>query len=416
MTDTPTTTLAASLDGRIEHLATFNSDPGAGGITREVYSEEYEQACGYVRGLMQDAGLRVRVDAVGNLYGLWPGTDPHAPRVLTGSHIDTTLNAGKYDGVVGVLGAMDAIIRLQAEGVRPRCGIEVVAFAGEEPRFGQGCTGSLAATGQLAREDLDSLCDRHGTSLAQALTRVGLNPDDLAAAGLPQARYGAFLELHIEQGAVLEAAGLAVGVVTHIAAPHDLRITLRGEAMHAGATPMALRRDALAGAAEAMLELERLATTSPSGRTVATVGVVSVRPGAINVIPGEVELDVDVRDVDETIRTQVVDAFLAATATIAARRGLTLTARDIGRRPPAACDERVVDAVRQACDELGVRSLEMVSGAYHDAMVLSALMPMGMIFVPSVGGVSHSPLEHTDPGDIERGVAVLAHALKRLAG
>ncbi len=404
------------LEAWIERLATFNASPDRGGVTREVYEPEYRNACRYVTSLMKEAGLDVRVDTFGNVYGLWEGTDPQAPRVLTGSHFDTTLNAGKYDGTLGVLGAIDAVRRLRGEGIEPRCGIDVVAFAGEEPRFGLGCIGSRAAVGELTRQDLDRLHDRSGTSLASALRGAGLHPDRLGDAQLEPGRHGVFLELHIEQGAVLETAGVPLGVVTHIAAPHDLRVVLRGAAMHSGATPMNLRHDALAGAAEVMVELERLAKESASGTTVATVGVLRARPGAINVIPGEVEMDVDVRDSDEAVRTQVVDEFVAATAAIAGRRGLELSHELIARHAPAACDEPIVDAVRHACTDLGVSCLEMTSGAYHDAMVLSSMMPIGMIFVPSVGGISHSPLEYTDPGDISRGVEVLARALVHLVG
>lgn len=415
MTDSSPMLRAGTLDDRIERLADFNADPGAGGITREVYGPEYVAACDHVAAMMRDEGLEVRFDSFGNLYGLWEGVDPEAPRVLTGSHIDTTLNAGRYDGVVGVLGAVEAVASLRSAGVRPRCGIEVVAFAGEEPRFGRGCIGSLAAVGGLSREDLDQMRDRDGVTLAQALAGAGFDPARLSESRIPPDRYGAFIELHIEQGAVLEAAGVPVGVVTRIAAPHDVRIVLSGAAMHAGATPMALRHDALAGAAEAMVELERLALASSSGTTVATVGVLRALPGAINVIPGEVTLEVDVRDVDEAVRTAVVESFVAATAEIATRRGLELEHEVIVREPPAPCAESVVEAARRACTELGTPYLEVASGAYHDAMVLARTMPMGMIFVPSVGGVSHSPLEHTEPADIAQGVEVLARALAHLA-
>jgi len=403
------------LEGWIERLAGYNADPVAGGVTREVYEPEYRDACRYVISLMEEALLDVSEDAFGNLYGLWEGTDPGASRVLTGSHFDTTLNAGRYDGSLGVLGAIDAVRRLRDAGVQPRRGIEVVAFAGEEPRFGLGCIGSRAVVGELTRQDLDRLLDRHGTSLSDALRGAGLDPDRLGDARLQAGRHGAFLELHIEQGAVLETALVPVGVVTHIAAPHDLRVLLHGAAMHSGATPMNLRHDALAGAAEVMVELERLAKTSSSGTTVATVGVLRARPGAINVIPGEVEMQVDVRDSDEEVRTQVVEDFLASAGAIAGRRGLQLSHEVIARHAPAACDQPIVDAVRRACIDLGVDFLEMASGAYHDAMVLSSVMPMGMIFVPSVGGISHSPLEYTDPGDISRGVDVLARALVHLS-
>jgi hydantoinase/carbamoylase family amidase len=215
---------------------------------------------------------------------------------------------------------------------------------------------------------------------------------------------------------VLETAGIPIGVVTHIAAPHDLLVTVRGEAAHAGATPMTMRRDAFAGAVEAAALLERLAQQSPSQSTVATVGVVHVRPGAINVIPAEAELHVDVRDRDLAARTAVVEAFLAALDEIAGRRGLEVGVETITRDDPAICDDAVVTAVRAACDDLGQLYLDLTSGAYHDAMVIGAQVPIGMIFVPSVGGISHSPLEYTAPEDIDRGVRVLAATLHRLAG
>ena len=404
--------MSGALHAAIAELATYNDDPTAGGITREVFTPTYERALEYVSGLMRSAGLEVRRDAFGNLYGRRSGTDPSLPCVRTGSHVDTTLNAGRYDGVVGVLGAVEAVAGLSDV----RRSIEVVAFAGEEPRFGTGCIGSRAVVGDLSRADLERLVDRDGVSLATALEGAGLDPDAIAEAMWDPSSVHAFLELHIEQGIVLESSGDQVGVVTAIAAPHDLRVTLTGAATHAGATPMALRRDALAGAAETMLELERLAVGSPSGTTVGTVGVLRLRPGAINVVPGEVELDVDVRDSDAGARQAVVEGLLAAVGVLATRRGLTATVDEIVRDEPAGCAPFVVDAVREACDALGVSSRRMISGAYHDALILARRVPVGMLFVPSAGGVSHHPDEHTAPEDIDRGVAVLRGALARLAG
>jgi hydantoinase/carbamoylase family amidase len=412
----PSTRIASSVTVQLDELAEFNSDPVAGGITREVYTQEYLQAHEYVATLMQQTGLQVRTDAFGNLFGRLPGLDGAAPVVLTGSHIDTTLNAGRYDGTLGVLGAIEAVRQLLAGGERPRRSIEIACFAGEEPRFGSGCIGSRAIMGALSPRDLYELRDRDGTRLADALRGAGLDPDRMSEARLDPAGVHAFVELHIEQGSVLEQQGKQIGVVTHIAAPHDLLVTVRGCAAHAGATPMSQRRDALPGAAEAVVELERLARASPSGTTVATVGVVRALPGAINVIPGEVELEVDIRDRDLAARTSVVDRFLGALGAIAARRGLTFDAQTITCDAPQACSELVVGAARGACEELGSDYIQMVSGAYHDAMVLGAAVPIGMIFVPSAGGVSHSPLEYTAPDDIDHGVAVLARTLARLAG
>jgi ureidoglycolate amidohydrolase len=407
--------MSARLDDAIARLAGFNDDPAAGGITREVYTPTYAAALHWVANRMRQAGLEVRLDAVGNLFGRWAGTDPQAPLVLTGSHVDTTLNAGRYDGVLGVLGAIEAVERLRAAGVRPRRTIELVAWAGEEPRFVTGCVGSRAAAGELERADLDRLCDREGTSMAQALDDAGFDPDRLDEARIDPATVHALVELHIEQGAVLESHGESIGVVTAIAAPHDFRLTLRGAATHAGATPMDLRRDALAGAAEAMVALERAARGSRSGTTVGTVGVLRLRPGAINVVPGEVELDVDVRDSDLAAREEVVAAIVDGAREIAGRRGLELEVTPIVEDVPVACDERVVEASEAACVELGLSHRRMTSGAYHDAMIMGRRVPIGMIFVPSVGGISHHPDELTEPDDLDRGVQVLAGTLARLA-
>src|SRR3954469_23329059 len=401
------------LHDAIARLAEFNDDPAAGGITREVFTPTYAAALDYVAGLMRDAGLETRLDAFGNLFGRWVGPDPDAPALLTGSHVDTTLNAGRYDGVVGVLGAIAAVRALRAEGVEPQRSVEVVAFAGEEPRFGTGCIGSRAVMGALARADLERLTDRDGTSLAAALTRAGLDPDRIAEARLGAVH--AFVALHIEQGPVLECSGEPIGVVEAIAAPHDFRVTLRGAATHAGATPMHLRRDALAGAAEAMVELERLARESPSGPPVATVGIIRARPGAINVVPGEVELDVDVRDSDLAAREQVVMDIVAAARAIGARRDLEVEVTPIVEDVPVTCDPGVVAAAQEACRELDFSARLMTSGAYHDAMIMGRRVPVGMIFVPSAGGVSHHPDEYTAPDDLERGVQVLAGTLSRLA-
>lgn len=403
------------LHAQIEQLATFNADPAAGGITREVYTPQYAASLAYVSALMREAGLQARVDAAGNLIGRWTGRDPEAPAVWTGSHFDTTLNAGAYDGVVGVLGAIEAVRVLREQGARPRRSIEVIGFAGEEPRFVAGCVGSRAMTGELTRAMLDELVDRDGVSAARAMALAGLDPDRIADARIDPATVHAFVELHVEQGGVLERSADAIGVVTWIAAPHEVRIRLRGVATHAGATPMALRHDALAGAAELMVALERLAVGSPSGTTVGTVGVIRALPGAINVVPGEVELEVDIRDSDGAARAAVVDGLLAAAEGLCARRGLALEVSTIASDEPAPCSDLVIDAAEAACLELGLPFRRMVSGAYHDAMVLGSQVPIGMVFVPSAGGISHHPDEYTSPEEIDAGVEVLGGVLARLA-
>ena len=404
-----------SLRDQIEELATYNDDPAAGGVTREVYTPTYAAALEWVAHRMRDAGLRTRLDAFGNLWGRWAGSDPDAPCVVTGSHVDTTLNAGKYDGVVGVLGAIAAVAWLRDAGVEPRRSIEVIAFAGEEPRFGTGCIGSRALVGSLSAEDLRRLRDRDGVSLADALAAAGFPPGEVARAAIDSAAVHAFVELHVEQGAVLERGGEQIGVVTAIAAPHDLRLIVRGAAAHAGATPMALRHDALAGAAEVTLVLERLARDSPSGTTVGTVGVIRASPGAINVVPGEVTLDVDVRDSDLAAREGVVAALLEAAQAIADGRGLSVDFEPIVQDAPVRCAPEVVEAATAACADLGLTHRRMTSGAYHDAMIMAAKVPVGMIFVPSRGGISHHPDEYTAPEQVDAGAQVLAGTLRRLA-
>lgn len=405
-----------NLHEQIEALAQIDSEHEGDGLIREVYTPEYAQAVRFVSDRMREAELEVREDAVGNLFGLWRGSSPDLPRVLTGSHFDTTLNAGKYDGVLGVLGAIEAVRQLKADGFSPTRSIEVVGFAGEEPRFGAGCIGSRAMAGTLSRQDLDRMADRNGITVAEAMRALGLDPDRLKEARIDPTSITAQVELHIEQGAILEHEGAPLGVVEQIAAPHDLRVTITGIARHSGSTPMALRRDALTGASELVLEVERLARASPSGSTVGTVGVFHVAPGAVNVIPGQVVLEIDIRDSDLAAREAVVEATLAKLDALADRRSLDVEVATITEDQPADCDPRIVAAVREACEAIGTPHLGMTSGAYHDSMVLAgAEVPIGMIFVPSRDGISHHPDEYTAPEELELGIAVLAGTLQRLA-
>jgi len=275
--------------------------------------------------------------------------------------------------------------------------------------------GSRALAGALSEAQLDSLADREGTTLREALVAYGLEPALLPAARIAPGSVHAFLELHIEQGPVLERAGVPIGVVTGIAAPHDVRLTVRGTAGHAGATPMSHRRDALLGAAEIALAAERLANASPSTSVVATTGVLHVHPGAVNVIPGEVVLEVDVRDRELGARERVVAELLSAARETCDRRGLELSVATLVEDRPVTCAPAVVEAVRGAAEAAGFAAMDLVSGAFHDAMILAAVAPVGMLFVPSRNGISHHPAEHTDPEQLDAGVAVLTAALARLA-
>lgn len=408
------TVSTVGLHDAIDELAQFNQAPELGGITREVYTPEYDLARDFVAAQLSARELPTRIDAVGNLIGALEGSEPDLPRVMTGSHIDTTLNAGRYDGVVGVLGGIEALARIAA-GPRPRRTIELIAFAGEEPRFGRGCIGSQMMAGRLQRRDLDLLRDRDGVTVAQALTAAGLDPEQAEEARVPPADVHAMLELHIEQGGRLESEGVPLGVVTRIAAAHDLRIEITGRAVHSGATPMHLRHDALAGAAEATLSVERIAAGSASGTTVGTVGILSALPGAVNIVPGSATMVVDIRDSDGAARDRAVSAFMAELHEICERRGLSVSVEVIQDNRPSRCAPLVIDAVRASCQTTGAGHLEMHSGAYHDCMSFAPEVPIGMIFVPSVGGISHAPNEFTAPEDIDRGVEVLSESLIRLA-
>ncbi|MES1193606.1 MAG: hydantoinase/carbamoylase family amidase, partial [Solirubrobacterales bacterium] len=252
-------------------------------------------------------------------------------------------------------------------------------------------------------------------SMASALRLAGFDPDRLSEAAIDPASVHALVELHIEQAIVLETHGEPIGVVDAIAAPHDFRLTFEGAATHAGATPMALRHDALVGAAEAIVAIERIATGSASGTTVGTVGVVRARPGAINVVPGIASLDVDVRDSDADARTATVEEIIATAQAIATARGLTVTVEESVIDTPVDCDPAIIDATVAACEALKLPYRRMISGAYHDAMIMGRRVPIGMIFVPSRDGISHHPDEYTSPHELDQGVAVLAGTLQGLA-
>ena len=403
------------LTERIAQLACISATPPDQGVTRESYTELYEEGLRLVEGWMGEAGLATRRDAAGNLFGRLGAGSPDRPCVLVGSHLDTTLNAGPLDGVYGVLGALEAVDRLRLSGTAPGRSVEVVAITAEEPRFSTGCLGSRALVGDMTAEVARRLVDRDGITLAEAMQALSMDPELLPEACLPAGYAELFVELHIEQGAVLEHEGARLGIVTAIAAPHDLRLVLTGTAAHAGTTPMTLRHDALLGAAEIALAVEAAARGGTTGRTVGTVGAVSVRPGANNIVPGHVEMEVDVRDTALREREAVVAEVRSTAAAVCRRRGLELAVETIAEDVPVVCSELVQEAVAEACGDCGIKGRAMASGAYHDALVLARTMPVGMLFVPSAGGVSHHPDEHTDPADLDLGVDVLTGALRRLA-
>jgi N-carbamoyl-L-amino-acid hydrolase len=392
------------LSRELAELATM-SDVPAPAVTRVVYSETWKKARAWVTGLCETAGLVCREDGVGTTFARWVGSEPDLPAVATGSHIDAIPNAGAYDGTVGVLGGLEAIRTLQGAGVRPRRSIELVSFAAEEPTlFGIGCFSSRMMAGLL---DGTELQDEYGDTLD---TWAG----DYGDVRLPAGHYEAFLELHIEQGPLLERAGIPLGIVTAIAAPATWHIHIEGEGGHAGALLMPDRHDAFCAAAEVALAVERAAKSSGAIDTVGTTGVCDIFPGAVNSVPSRVRIEMDVRDIDGARRDRVLAEIDAACAEIAARRGVGITKKVINADPPAACDARVIAALEQAAG--GHRYQKMVSRAYHDSLFMARVAPTGMLFIPCRGGVSHRPDEYATPEAIESGVAVLAGALAELAG
>jgi ureidoglycolate amidohydrolase len=385
-------------------------------VTRVVFSEADLRARGYVKGLCKDAGLTIAEDAIGNTFARWQGSEPALAPVGTGSHIDAIPNAGSYDGVVGVLGGLEAIRVLQGLGFKPRRSIELVIFTAEEPtRFGIGCLGSRMMASVLSPERALALRDKEGRGLEELSLQAGFT-GSLEAVALPAGRFHKFVELHIEQGPLLEDEGIDLGMVTHIAAPASLRIVIEGEGGHAGGKLMPGRKDALAAAAELILALESAAKSTGAIDTVGTVGVCEVFPGAVNSIPARVRMETDIRDTDGARRDRVLDALHAACSDTAARRGVTIATELVNADPPAACDPEILGVMESAAAEAGKSSKRMVSRAYHDSLFITRIAPVAMLFIPCRGGVSHRPDEYSSPEWIGSGVNVLARTLAALAG
>ena len=395
-------------------LAMFSDDP-APAVTRVVFSAQDLRARKFVKDRCIEAGLTVREDAVGNTFARWTGDEPDLPAVATGSHIDAIPNAGAYDGTVGVLGGLEAIRALQRSGFRPRRSIELIVFSAEEPtRFGIGCFGSRMLAGLLdAPLDGSALRDKEGKTLEEWRTAAGFR-GDLSSVPLPPGHYHAFLELHIEQGPLLERAGIPLGVVTAIAAPASLRIWVEGEGGHAGALLMPDRHDAFCAAAEIVLAVENAARSTGAIDTVGTVGVCDVFPGAVNSVPSRVRLEVDVQDTELARRDGVLARIEQALGEVSARRGVTVRTEVVNRDQPATCAAVVIEALTRAAVAHGLAFQKMVSRAYHDTLFMSGIAPSAMLFIPCRGGVSHRPDEYASPEAIAAGALVLAEALGEL--
>lgn len=408
-----------SLQNQIDELATFSDTP-APSVTRILYTEKDVLARRYIKNLMGISGLSVREDAVGNIFGRWDGYEPNLPAVATGSHIDAIPYSGKYDGVVGVLGAIEAINSLKRSGFKPRRSLEIILFTSEEPtRFGIGCLGSrLLAGSEVLVKALQTTVDGQNKFFLDAARAAGYakDQDDLSSVFLRKGSYSAFVELHIEQGPILEEEGISIGIVTAIAAPASIKVEFEGNGGHAGAVLMPNRNDAGLAAAELALAVEKHVLESGSIDTVGTVGILELHPGAINSIPSKSHLEIDTRDIDEQRRNNVIEKIYQSAIKIEKDRGVRLSEfKIVNQDPPALSDKSITEAMEAASKELNLPHKLMISRAYHDSLFMARVSPMGMIFIPCYKGYSHKPEEYASRQDIANGVKVLALTLAKLS-
>lgn len=386
-----------------------------GGFTRLAFTAEDMAARQWLMKAMKSAGLSVSVDPFGNICGRREGQED-LPAIMIGSHIDTVPEGGNYDGVVGVLAGLEVLRTLNDLQLKTRRPIEVINLSAEESsRFGMATLGSKALAGKLDIDTLKRLVDREGVSLYAALKECGYAADEIASAAIDPKRLHAFIEVHIEQGPVLEAKDCPIGIVTSIAAPTRFKVMIEGRADHSGNTPMTMRQDALTAACELTLGVERIAAHEAGDSTVGTVGYMYISPGAMNVIPGQVELGIDIRDINMADKDKAVAAVVALMAEIAERRDVKISHQQLCNDEPVALSDKIITTLKEAADQTGLDSIMMPSGAGHDAMNMARLTDTGMIFIPSIDGVSHNIAERSKIEDIYAGTNVLLHATLKLA-
>ena len=403
---------AARVMARCDALAEISETPD--GLTRVYLSPEQMRANSRVGEWMRAAGMKVWQDAVGNICGRYEGQEPHAPALLLGSHLDTVRNAGRYDGMLGVLTAIETVQWLQQRNLRLPLAIEIVGFGDEEgTRFGITLLGSRGITGSWPQSWI-SHPDGNGITVAQAMADVGLDAENIAAAARQVSDIVAYLELHIEQGPCLEQEDLALGVVTAINGARRLNCCFLGEAGHAGTVPMSHRKDALAAAAEWMVFIEQ--TTREHGpQLVATVGTLRCAPDAVNVIPGEAHLSLDVRGPEDEALERLLTTLLTQAEAIALRRGLRFQADEYYRIAATACDAALQQALGTAVAEVQGCTLALASGAGHDAIAIAERWPVGMLFVRCHRGISHHPAESVLEADVAKGIQAYLQAICQLA-
>ncbi|WP_241558989.1 M20 family metallo-hydrolase [Oceanobacillus halophilus] len=385
------------------------------GIERLAYTLEEQQAKQYILKECKKLGMETSVDAAGNVIAKLPGTDPYLPAVAIGSHLDTVYSGGRYDGALGVVAGLEIVRTMVEEGIETAHSVELIAFACEESsRFNFATLGSKAMTGKVDQETLEELQDKDGISLRNAVVNQGLELDQFLSANRKNTPLKAFYELHIEQGLKLIDEKKSVGIVTGVAAPLRLAIEIEGRSSHSGTTGMTQRKDALLSASELSLAVEKAALLEEDFGTVATVGVLELAPGAMNVVPGYASLKVDIRSTNVESRNRVLNRIKERAELLEEKRGTTISMKVIQEDQPVIMDEKGRKSLAKTCEDVGVSYLFMASGAGHDAMNMATCWPSALIFVPSVDGLSHHPDEFTEEKDIETGLKVLeAEVLKQ---
>lgn len=390
-----------------------------GAVTRLVFSIKELRSRQLLIHLMRQAGLKIHIDAIGNMFGRLKGSDSKAPAVLAGSHLDTVIHGGKYDGPVGVIGALEAVRTIRENQIPLRSPVEVVCFVGEESsRFGFSTLGSSLVAGEVRAKDLANAVDQQGTKLEYVLASLGITRRNLTSLKRASKSVKAYLELHIEQGPILEAKRKRIGLVTSIAAPSRFKVIFKGRADHSGTTPMEMRKDALVASAQLIEHIEKVCrkfSSMEKGRVVGTVGAMKVEPGVINAVPGKTELSIDIRSTTAQSKDRVARMVKRHAREIARRRGIGCEILLIREENPVPLDKRLLRVTQSICDQKGIDYEIMPSGAGHDAMQMAKITPAGMIFVPSLRGISHNPQEWTDPEDIGLGAQLLMETIVRVA-
>jgi N-carbamoyl-L-amino-acid hydrolase len=401
--------LRALLDG----VNAFGRNPETGGFNRTGYSDADMAARDWFMQEMRRDGLAVRRDGVANLFGRYGPGD--GPAILVGSHLDTVPEGGAFDGALGACVALECVRAMRDAGIVPAVAVEVVATAEEEGRFG-GMLGSQAIAGVVTEEQLDAATDADGTRLVDAMRACGLDARDALTAAHPPGSVAAFLELHIEQGPVLEERGIPVGIAHTVAGLVNLAVRLDGKANHSGTTPMHLRADALAGMAAVAHAVPDMLAGHGGDNSRITIGKLDIHPNFMHTVPGRADFVVNIRDTDPARIATLCDAMRERIATAARAHGLRFAVEEHSRMEPVALDPGLAALLREEAARLGLAALDMPSGAGHDAQTMQGLCPSALVFVPSRGGISHAPQEATDWRDIEKGAQLMLAALLRLAG